>query len=206
MNRKSHWENVYESRPVHRLGWYKTHLYPSVDWIKDLLPDRDRRIIDVGGGASTLVDDLLYERYSSITVVDISSKALSHTKDRLGNHAEQVRWIEGDITEVELPENYFDLWHDRAVFHFLTDEQERRKYISKLKRSVSQNGYIVMGTFLPEAPPKCSGLPVERYDVDKMVSTLGEGFRLLDSLKELHVTPGGVEQMYLYCRFKREKI
>lgn len=206
MDKKTHWENVYESKPVNRLGWYKQHLHPSLDWIKELAAEKGSAIIDVGGGASTLVDDLISEGYESITVVDLSGRALEHSKSRLGDKAARVKWIEGDITNTELPANYYALWHDRAVFHFLTDERDRRKYIGKLRNSLAESGYLIIGTFSFDAPPKCSGLPVERYDVEKMKSTLGDEFKLLDSMKELHVTPGGVEQMYLYCKFKRDSL
>lgn len=201
-DKKQHWEEVYKNRPVDRLGWYKPHIHRSVEWIKELVPDWSDPVIDVGGGVSTLADDLLAEEYMDITVVDISGKALSHARERLRDKADRITWIEGDILQTELPEKYYTLWHDRAVFHFLTDENDQEAYIERMKMSLKAGGFVIMATFAPEAPPKCSGLPVERYDVYKLVTRLGSGFRLLGSVKEMHVTPGGVEQMYLYSKFR----
>lgn len=203
-DKKQHWEEVYENRPVDRLGWYKPHINRSVEWIKELVPNLSDPVIDVGGGASTLADDLLAEGYRDITVVDISGKALSHTRERLRDKADRITWIEGDILQTELPENHYMLWHDRAVFHFLTDENDQETYIESIKMSLKGGGFVIMAAFAPEASPKCSGLPVERYDVEKIVERLGRGFRLLGSVKELHITPGGVEQMYLYSKFRMD--
>lgn len=203
MDRKDHWEDVYSSKPANRLGWYEPHLEISLNWIRELLPGKTIPLIDVGGGASTLVDDLVEGGYRSVTVVDISGKALARTRKRLGDNAESVKFIEGDITELKLPEHFYGLWHDRAVFHFLIEEEDRKKYISNLQKSVIDNGYVVIGTFAPEAPPRCSGLPVERYDANSLGEVLGEQFEMLDNLKDMHITPGGVEQMYLYCKFKK---
>lgn len=203
MSQKDHWEQVYATKPIEKLGWYKPHLRISLRLIKDLGLAADAPIIDIGGGASTLVDDLLAEGYRAITVLDISEKALSLVKARLGKESELVTWVEGDITAVDLPTHYYELWHDRAVFHFLTELEHQRKYRDTLLNALKPGGHLIIGTFAPEAPPKCSGLPVQRYSPEQLENTIGEEFELKYHDKELHVTPGGVEQMYLYCHFCR---
>lgn len=202
MSRQEHWEQVYSSKPTDRLGWYKPRLQTSLDWITSLALDPEEPIIDVGGGASTLVDDLLGRGYTDVTVLDLAGPALDLIKTRLGEQSSAVTWLCGDITEIELEENAFQLWHDRAVFHFLTEPDDRGRYLANLKRALRPGGYLVIGTFAPEAPPKCSGLPVQRYDVDLLRKTLGGEFLLQRNQKEMHVTPGDVEQMYLYCEFR----
>lgn len=203
MERKDHWEQVYSVKPAARLGWYKPHLVTSLAWIRELNLAKDAPIIDVGGGASTLVDDLIDLGYRSITVLDISENALAAVKSRLGKNTELVTWMPGDVTTVELPEHRFELWHDRAVFHFLTETTDQKRYRDQLLKSLQPGGHVLIGTFAPEAPPKCSGLPVQRYDHERLQDALGVKFELIDHHKELHVTPGGVEQMYLYCRFQK---
>lgn len=203
MNQRKHWEQVYSSRLTDKLGWYEPHLQTSLRWINDLKLSKDARIIDIGGGASTLVDDLLGEGYKSITVLDLSDKALSLSRARLGNRSNLVAWIEGDITTIDLPEKCYELWHDRAVFHFLTESEQQQLYRGNLLKSLRLRGHVIISTFAPEAPPNCSGLPVYRYSPEQLASTLGEEFELEKHQKELHITPGGVEQMYLYCQFRR---
>lgn len=200
----NHWQKTYSSNPVEKLGWYEPHLQTSLGWIKTLGLSPDAPIIDVGGGASTLVDDLLALGHRSITVLDISDHALSLAKARLGKQADLVTWWCGDITGDELPAHQYELWHDRAVFHFLTNPEQQEKYREKLLKALRPEGQVIMGTFSPEAPPKCSGLPVQRYSARQLSEALGEEFELLRSQKELHTTPGGVEQMYLYCHFLRK--
>lgn len=203
MSQRDHWELAYMSSPPDKLGWFQPHLETSLHWIKELNLNENANIVDVGGGASTLVDDLLNEKYRSITVVDISKRALGITKKRLGERAELVTWLEEDITSAILAERHYDLWHDRAVFHFLTTSAQRQQYMNNLLKALKPAGHFVIGVFAPEAPPKCSGLPVERYSADKLERELGEEFELIRQEKELHITPGGVEQMYLYCHFRK---
>lgn len=202
MDRKEHWEGVYQSKPANRLGWYKPQLQTSLTLIRDLDLDKDAPIIDAGGGASTLIDDLLDDGHRSITVLDLSASALAQSKTRLGERAGSVTWLVGDITTAELPVNHFEVWHDRAVFHFLTDDQQQRQYRDNMLAALKPGGHLIIGAFAPEAPPKCSGLPVQRYSLELLVETLGDEFELLRQHKELHVTPGGVEQMYLFCQFR----
>jgi len=178
-------------------------LQRSLSLIKGLNLAVGAPIIDVGGGASTLVDDLLVRGHQSITVLDISEKALALAKARLGRKAEMVTWICNDINSVDLPKYYYELWHDRAVFHFLTTVDQQWKYRNNLLKALKPGGHLVIGTFAPEAPPKCSGLPVQRYCPERLQNLLGAEFELKLSGKELHITPGGVEQMYLYCHFRK---
>lgn len=203
MERKEHWEQVYTGKPTDRLGWYKPRLQTSLDWIRSLELPPDAPVIDVGGGASTLVDDLLGDGHAAITVLDISDAALSLLRDRLGVDAPKVDWVTGDITLTELPAGYFDLWHDRAAFHFLTEPEQQQLYRQNLLKSLKPGGHLIIGAFAPEAPPKCSGLPVQRYDFELLAKTFGAELELHRHHKEMHVTPGGVEQMYLYCQFQR---
>jgi len=204
MDRKAHWEQVYASKPAERLGWYLPHLRTSLAWIDELGLSRDAPIIDVGGGVSTLVDDLLSAGYGNITVLDISAQALSSKQSWLGEKSKQVNWLAGDISMIELPARYFELWHDRAVFHFLTTVEQQRRYRDNLLKSLKPGGHAIIATFAPEAPPRCSGLPVQRYTPRELENTLDGDLELKRHHKELHITPGGVEQMYLYCCFARK--
>lgn len=203
MSQKEHWEQVYSASPAEKLGWYEPHLAISLAWIRELNLPRDAHVIDVGGGASTLVDDLLAAGYRSITVLDLSEHALSSVQARLGERARLLTWLEGDVTSVDLRTHYYDLWHDRAVFHFLTAADQQRKYRETVLRALRPGGHLIIATFAPEAPPKCSGLPVQRYAPEELQGALGAEFELKRHRKELHVTPGGVEQMYQYCLFCR---
>lgn len=201
MNIKDHWEQVYKTRSSDRVGWYKSHLQTSLDWIKELGLTMDSPIIDVGGGASNLVDDLLGYGYKTISVLDISEEALSLVKERLGNNKDLVTWLTGDVTTFDFQQNYYELWHDRAVFHFLTTHDQQQKYRASLIKGLRSGGHLIIGTFALEAPPMCSGLPIQRYSVEQLENTLGKGFELKHHHKEMHITPGGVGQMYLYCHF-----
>lgn len=203
MGQKEHWEKVYTSRQPHEVGWYEPHLLTSLTWIRDVSLPKYARIIDVGGGASTLVDDLLAEGYQRVAVLDLSHTALSVVKARLGRDADRVMWLEDDITSCELPTHSFELWHDRAVLHFLTKPNGKKKYLDALRKALKPGGRAIIGAFSPEAPPRCSGLPVERYTIEAMHKLLGREFTLERHHKELHITPGGTEQMYLYCQFQR---
>ncbi len=203
MSQKDHWEQVYSTKPTDKLGWFKPHLQTSLAWIEELRLAVDTPVIDVGGGASTLADDLLEAGYRCVTVLDIAEKALHLAQARLGERADLIQWRVGDITSVDLPAHHYELWHDRAVLHFLTEAEQQREYRNNLLKALKPGGHLIMGTFAPEAPPKCSGLPVQRYSQERLASTLGGEFELQRHLKQLHVTPSGVEQMYVYCRFRR---
>ncbi len=203
MTTSQHWEKGYQTNPPDEVGWYEPRLETSLRWIRARSLDEDSPIIDVGGGASTLIDDLLAGGYRSITVLDLSRTALAWAKKRLGERASSVTWLEADITFVDPPACHYDLWHDRAVFHFLTHPQQQERYVDNLLKALRPSGRFIIATFSLEAPPSCSGLPVKRYSADESQRTLGSKLRLKKSVKELHVTPGGVEQMYLYGHFQR---
>jgi SAM-dependent methyltransferase len=202
MSEKQHWERVYTTGAPDTLGWYKSHLETPLAWIDELALSVESPVMDAGGGASTLVDDLLKRGYEDITVLDISSTALAIARERLGSGASLVSWVEGDITSVELPRHRFALWHDRAVFHFLTTASQRHKYVQQLRNALWPDGYLILGVFSHEAPPKCSGLPVQRYGPDDLLKVLGSDWIMVRTARELHVTPSGVEQMYLYCQLR----
>lgn len=194
-----HWENVYAGKAPTQMSWHSPHLETSLAFIKRVAPDPRMRILDVGGGASTLPDDLLADGYQNLSVLDISERALDTTKARLGARARRVHWIVADVTAVQLPPRSFDVWHDRAVFHFLTKPEERRRYVDRVARSVRIGGHVIIGTFGPSGPSQCSGLSVVRYDGHSLHGEFGLRFRLLDSLQELHRTPGGATQQFQYC-------
>ncbi len=203
MSQKKHWERMYTTKGTDQLGWYAPHLTTSLHWIETLGLEGSAPIIDIGGGASTLVDDLLDAGHTRVTVLDLSAQALAAARARLGTGAERVTWLIGDVTEADLPHNEYAVWHDRAVFHFLTTEEQRQAYLERLHRALQPGGHLIIGTFSIEAPPQCSGLPVQRYTAQHLARTLGAAFTLQRHRKELHVTPGGVEQMYLYCLFTK---
>lgn len=199
MNKKSHWENVYSTKPRDEVSWYREHLDNSLDLILRTGVEKDAAVIDVGGGNSTLVDDLLDHGFIDISVLDISGTAIANSRDRLGARAALVSWLETDITEVTLPEDHYDVWHDRAVFHFLTDADDRRKYVELVMRSLKVGGHIIVASFGPEGPQKCSGLDVVRYSPETMKHEFGNHFRLVKSLAETHQTPFGTTQEFVYC-------
>ena len=199
MTTKAHWDDVYQSKAMDEVSWYKPHLDVSVSLIEDAAPDRGSAIIDVGGGEATLVDDLVTRGHGDVTVLDISQAAIEVAKARLGSSAALVHWITGDITEVELEAARYDIWHDRAVFHFLTNAEDRAAYVRQVARAVKLGGHVIVATFGPEGPEKCSGLDVVRYDAGSLHGEFGPKFRLLDSVTEHHETPWGTPQQFMYC-------
>ena len=199
MTTKAHWEDVYRSRAVDEVSWYRPHLDVSLGLIEGAAPDRGNAVIDVGGGEATLVDDLVARGYGDVTVLDISQAAIEVAKARLGSSAASVHRITGDITEVELEAGRYDLWHDRAVFHFLTKAEDRAAYVRQVARAVKPGGHVIVATFGPEGPEKCSGMDVVRYDAGSLHGEFGAKFRLLDSVTELHETPWGTPQQFMYC-------
>ena len=199
MDAKTHWEKVYTTKAPNAVSWYRTHLETSLALIERAVGARSASIIDVGGGESTLVDDLLTRGYENITVLDISQTAIDVTKRRLGSAAERVHWIVADVTETELEPRAYDLWHDRAVFHFFTAPEMRTAYIRQVARSVKPGSHIIVSAFGPEGPMKCSGLEVTRYDAKSLHREFGARFRLVESSTELHRTPFETTQQFLYC-------
>lgn len=199
MNKKTHWETVYETKSDQQVSWYREHLDNSLQLILKTKVGKEAAIIDVGGGSSTLADDLLENGFADVSVLDISAAALKKSQERLGNRAAQIEWIEVDITEVSLPENHYDVWHDRAVFHFLTDENDRKKYVELVMRSLKVGGHIIVASFGENGPQKCSGLDVVRYNPETMHSEFGKNFKLVKSITETHETPFQTTQEFIYC-------
>lgn len=200
LNWREHWQSVYSQKPDDQTSWHQTDPQPSLQLILDAM--RGGRVIDIGGGASVLVDRLIGLRFTRIAVLDISSAALNRAKVRLGEAADWVEWIAADVTAVENL-GQFDLWHDRAVFHFLTDPRDRKEYVALARRTVSVGGHLVIGTFATDGPDKCSGLDVCRYDADSLRDEFGDGFKLAGELKHTHLTPWGTRQPFFYGTFRR---
>jgi SAM-dependent methyltransferase len=184
------------------VSWFRRHLERSLELIERATPDRLASIVDVGAGQSTLVDDLLGLGYGKITVVEISEAALNGLKERVGMPGDEVQWICGDVTEAVLPEGAFDVWHDRAVFHFLTESDSRRAYVERVKRALKPGGSLIVSTFGPTGPERCSGLAVMRYDAAALGSEFGDRFRLVESSVDGHETPSGAWQQFLSCWFR----
>jgi len=199
MQSKDHWEKVYTTKSTDNVSWYQEHADQSLKLIRDTGLPPSASIIDVGGGASTLVDDLLEAGYRSLTVLDLSAAALAAAKERLGERAGEVNWIEANITEVTLPVQAYDIWHDRAVFHFLTSESDRQAYVEKVLRSVKPGGHVIIATFAEDGPLECSGLPVMRYSASELHAEFGTPFTLLRHEREEHHTPFGTVQQFVYC-------
>lgn len=204
MTNKEHWDNVYGTKAPDAVSWYAPHLDTSLNLIRKATSDKSSAIIDIGGGESSLVDDLIADGYIDISVLDISQKAINVARERIGNKADKVHWYCADITKATLPQNYFDVWHDRAVFHFLTEEAQRVRYVEQVIQSVKHGGYVIMSTFGPEGPEKCSGLDVVRYDAEHLHGQFGKTFKLIQSSTELHKTPMGNTQQFLYCFCRME--
>ena len=199
MDARAHWDTVYSNKAPDRVSWFRPHLEVSLDLIERATPDHSASIIDIGGGESTLVDDLLARGYRNVTVLDISNMALEVTKRRLGPAAHDVQWLLADITEANVRPVCYDVWHDRAVFHFLTGAEQRIAYVQNVIRSVKRGGHVIVSTFGPEGPARCSGLDVLRYDAESLHGQFGAHFRLVEHSTELHKTPSGTTQQFLYC-------
>ncbi len=203
MVEKKHWETVYQSKAADAVSWYRPHLDTSLALIERVVPDRDAAIIDIGGGEATLVDDLLSRGYRQLSVLDISQAAIDGAIKRLGETADQVTWIAADIMQSSLPAAYFDLWHDRALFHFLTAADQRAAYVERLTRALKPGAHAVIATFGPQGPQKCSGLDTMRYDAESLHAELGSRFALIEHSIELHHTPFDTTQQFVYGLFKR---
>lgn len=202
VTRREHWQSVYETKPATDVSWYAAHLEESLRLIKAAARP-EARVIDVGAGASTLVDDLLDAGYRHLTVLDISPAALEIARRRLGERSELVQWVAADVTTAELTEGAFDVWHDRAVFHFLTEERDRERYVAQVRSAVAPGGQVIMGTFSLEGPATCSGLAVARYDATSLARVFGAGFSLTHGVAATHVTPAGREQHFQYSVLTR---
>ena len=196
---KSHWEKVYRTKQPNEVSWYRPHLEISLQLIDDAAPNHNAQIIDVGGGESTLVDDLLAREYRNVSVLDVSSTALRVAKERLGARGNQINWLCGDVTTFGFSRHQFDVWHDRAVFHFLTESKDRTAYVRQVAHAVKPGGHVIVATFGPEGPTMCSGLDVVRYDANALHGEFGASFRLVKHFTELHQTPAGSNQQFIYC-------
>lgn len=199
MKEQEHWEKVYTTKSADNVSWFQEHATRSLEIIRSIHPNPDARIIDVGGGASTLVDDLIADGFEHISVLDLSASALDVPRKRLGTKGRQVEWIAGDIRNVELPQQTYDIWHDRAVFHFLTDPADRLAYVQQVMKAVKPGGHVIVATFAPDGPEQCSGLPVARYSHAQLHGEFGPAFELLEHASEEHETPWGSLQHFVYC-------
>jgi SAM-dependent methyltransferase len=203
MNHQSHWDRVYATKRPETLSWYQPHLETSLALIESVASELSTPIIDVGGGASTLVDDLLLRGYENVTVLDISRAALQVARRRLGPDARRARWIVADILTARLKPGAYEIWHDRAVFHFLTRPAARAAYLRQLVRAIRPGGHVIVSTFGPAGPTTCSGLDVKRYDEKMLQEEFGEQFELIEGSRALHHTPSGITQEYLNCCLRR---
>lgn len=204
MNVKTHWEHIYEKKGPAKVSWYQEHARLSLQYIQNTGIQKTDHIIDIGGGTSTLVDDLLADGFQNISILDISGTALQLARRRLGAKAIDVNWIEADITQADLPEHAYDVWHDRAVFHFFTQANDRRHYLDAIRRAVRPGGHVIIATFAPDGPDHCSGLEVVRYSPEGLHHEFGAGFLLVDSLRETHQTPFGTAQNFIYCYCRKD--
>jgi trans-aconitate methyltransferase len=200
---RTHWEAVYRTKAVTETSWYQPVLQRSLELIQAATVPPGAAILDVGGGASTLVDHLLAAGFADVTVLDIASTALAQARVRLGAKAASVQWIAADITTWQ-PTRRYVVWHDRAVFHFLVDPALRARYLDSLRAALAPGGHVVIATFGPEGPTRCSGLDVQRYSTETLSAVLGSAFRLMRSQLEEHVTPTGKRQQFLYCWWRSE--
>lgn len=201
---KDRWEGIYSDREPAEISWYQAHPEYSLGLIGETDSGSGARIIDVGGGASTLVDHLIDTGYPNVTVLDISTTAILQARARLGDKSDQVTWLEGDIRDFS-PDQPYDIWHDRAVFHFLTHAEDRAAYVEVLNKALKPGGHAIIATFSENGPSRCNGLDVVRYRPADLGRALGPSMRLVETLTEEHRTPGGGIQEFVYCRFCRSE-
>ena len=201
-SRSAHWENVYATKGENEVSWFQENPAPSLELIDLAQLAPDSQLIDIGGGASRLVDGLVARGFQNVTVLDLSESALSAAKARLGEHANHVQWVVADVTTWQ-PRQIYDLWHDRAAFHFLTDDAARSAYVDRLKKALKPGGHVIVGTFALNGPERCSGLPVTRHDAASLAAILGPEFELIDTRPHEHVTPWGSTQHFQFSTFRR---
>ncbi|OKO74127.1 SAM-dependent methyltransferase [Bradyrhizobium sp. NAS80.1] len=201
-DRSTHWDNLYATKGEAEVSWYQDNPAISLEMIHAASPDHRAGIIDIGGGASRLVDSLLQDRYRDVAVLDLSANALDAAKRRIGPAASTVDWIVADATTWR-PARSYDVWHDRAAFHFLTDPRDRAAYVDRLRSAVAPGGHVIIATFALDGPEKCSGLPVQRHDSASLAAELGPGFELVETRSEAHYTPWNSTQAFQFSRFRR---
>ena len=204
LERRAHWQNVYQTKDEKAVSWFQERPDISLDLIHATGVDTGAPIIDIGGGASRLVDALISEGFNAVSVLDLSEKALETSKARLGAEGAQVQWIVADITRWQ-PSQTYDVWHDRAALHFLTDPKDRAAYVERVLKTVRFGGHVIVGTFAPDGPERCSGLPVVRHDAASLGELLGSSFALADTRRHDHQTPSGAIQKFQFSRFQRVK-
>jgi cyclopropane fatty-acyl-phospholipid synthase-like methyltransferase len=201
---KPYWENIYSTKDTKKVGWYQPRPALTLSLMEELAIPKDSQIIDIGGGDSYLVDFLLADDYRNVTVLDISTKAIEKAKLRLSEKSEDAEWIVSDIQEFE-PNRQYDLWHDRAAFHFLTEEEDIKKYVEIAKKGIIGNGLMIIGTFSDKGPNTCSGLPVMQYALEELQETFSPYFETVRSFNINHITPSGLSQNYSFCVFRKNK-
>ena len=199
-SRQAHWEGVYTTKGEREVSWFQDNPAPSLGLIEAIGAAPETALIDIGGGASHLVDSLLARGFRALSVLDLSGTALDAAKSRLGAEAEKANWIVADVTLWE-PDNVYDIWHDRATFHFLTEERDRTAYIVRMKRALRAGGHAIIATFAPDGPERCSGLPIMRYDAELLGQTLGREFDLIETRRHTHTTPWGSTQSFQFSVF-----
>jgi SAM-dependent methyltransferase len=202
-DRQNHWENVYSTKGENQVSWFQETPAPSLELIELAGAIRSSAIIDIGGGASRLADCLVSKGYENVTVLDLSAAALAAARARMGDKAARVTWLAADVTIWE-PSRAYDIWHDRAAFHFLNDPKDQAAYVARLRRALRPGGHAIIGTFALDGPERCSGLPVSRYDANSLAATLGGGFELIDTRRHEHTTPWGATQKFQFSTFRRQ--
>ena len=204
VSRHDHWEKVYTSKGESEVSWFQETPAPSLELIERVGAEQSSGIIDIGGGASRLVDNLVSRGYQDVTVLDLSEAALASARSRIGDRANRVTWIAADVTTWE-PSRTYDVWHDRAAFHFLTEPNDQAAYVVRLRRALRVGGHAIIATFAPDGPERCSGLMVSRYDANTLAATLGDGFDLIDARRHDHATPWGSLQKFQFSTFCRTR-
>ena len=202
MDKKEHWDDIYNRKNFTEVTWFQTEPKLSLSLIRGLELTKDLQILDVGAGSSTLVDFLLRDGYQNISLLDLSKNAFKQSKERLGKKIEKIHWLVGDVRTFNFKQK-FDLWYDRAVFHFLTDVVDQNSYLKNLNDSLKTGAYFIISTFAEDGPLKCSGLEIARYAKDELIQKIGPNYKLLNFQKETHVSPGGMEQKFNYWVFKK---
>ena len=202
MTDKTHWNNIYNKKSPNEVSWYQPTPNISLNLIESLKLDKNDSIIDIGGGASTFVDNLLKKQYERVTVFDLSENALKHSRKRLNEEAEKIVWVVGDII-VHKFEKKYKVWHDRAVFHFLTTPKHQKKYIESLENFIENKGYLIISTFAEDGPLKCSGLDIVRYSKEELIKKMPDNLSLVQFQKETHISPTGKEQKFNYWVFQK---
>lgn len=203
IDKNAHWETVYRDKDAQDVSWYRPHLEVSLQLLERAGLGAHSRVIDIGGGASTLVDDLLARGVSRVTVLDLSQEALQVAKERLGELAAAVGWIVANVTEADLPKAAFDLWHDRAALHFLTTPEETAAYVDRARSSLATDGHVLVGGFASDGPERCSGLPVARREPAEIAALFGNDFELIDEAHDTHATPWGAQQHFAYALLRK---